>query len=143
MRGSFIKNIMIILGTLSLVIGAIGIFIPVLPTTPLLLLSAYFYLRGSRRHYDWLLNHRIFGMYIYNYINYRAVLLSTKIFSFILLWASLAISMALIEMQTIRFILILVGVSVSIHLYLLKTLSKEQMKDMSVGFISCKTSDKQ
>jgi len=122
MRGSFVKNIMIILGTLSLVIGAIGIFIPVLPTTPLLLLSAYFYLKSSKRLYDWLLNNRIFGMYIYNYINHRSVLLSTKIFSFILLWVSLAISMTLIEMQTIRLILILVGVSVSIHLYLLKTL---------------------
>jgi len=122
MRGSFVKNIMIILGTLSLVIGAIGIFIPVLPTTPLLLLSAYFYLKSSKRLYDWLLNNRIFGMYIYNYINHRSVLLSTKIFSFILLWVSLAISMALIEMQTIRLILVLVGISVSIHLYLLKTL---------------------
>jgi len=136
MHGSYIKNMMIILGTLSLVTGAIGIFIPVLPTTPLLLLSAYFYMRGSRKHYDWLLNHRIFGMYIYNYINYRAVLLSTKIFSFILLWVSLVISIVLVEMQTIRVILILVGVSVSIHLYLLKTLSKKQMKEISIGYDS-------
>ena len=57
-RGSILKVFLIISGTVCLVLGVIGIFIPLLPTTPFLLLSAAAYFRGSERLYGWLINHK-------------------------------------------------------------------------------------
>ena len=60
-------------GTISLVLGIIGIFVPLLPTTPFLLLSAAFYFRGSPRLYRWLIQQKQLGPYIKNFREYRAI----------------------------------------------------------------------
>ena len=117
-----IKYLLIILGSLSLALGVIGIFIPLLPTTPFLLLASFCYLRSSQRLYQWLMEHKIFGAYIYNYIAYKAVSKSIKVGTFILLWATLILSILLTDYIHVRIILVLIGVGVSIHLYMLKTL---------------------
>src|SRR6056297_2664833 len=104
------QYIFIILGTIFLILGIIGIFLPVLPTTPFLLLTSYFYLKSSKRLHDWLMNHRIFGEYIYNYITYKGIKKKDKIKSLILLYLTLSISFCL------------VGLGVTIHLLKLKTL---------------------
>ena len=117
-----IKYLLIILGSLSLALGVIGIFIPLLPTTPFLLLASFCYLRSSQRLYQWLMGHKIFGAYIYNYIAYKAVSKNIKVGTFILLWATLILSILLTDYIHVRIILVLIGVGVSIHLYMLKTL---------------------
>ena len=119
------KRLLIIGGTLSLGLGVVGMFLPVLPTTPFLLLTAYCYLRGSRRLYKWLMNHRLLGGYIQNYIKYRAISRNAKIASLAVLWLSLSISITVLGGTAIRLLLVLVGVGVSIHLLILKTLPKE------------------
>ena len=68
-------------GTISLVLGIIGIFVPLLPTTPFLLLSAAFYFRGSPRLYRWLIQQKQLGPYIKNFREYRAIPLRAKIIS--------------------------------------------------------------
>ena len=127
------KRLLVIGGTLSLGLGVVGMFLPVLPTTPFLLLAAYCYLRGSRRLYDWLMNNRLLGGYIQNYIKYRAVSRSAKIASLIVLWLSLSISIAVIGGTAIRIVLVLVGAGVSIHLLTLKTLPKETSETNASG----------
>ena len=127
------KRLLVIGGTLSLGLGVVGMFLPVLPTTPFLLLAAYCYLRGSRRLYDWLMNNRLLGGYIQNYIKYRAVSRSAKIASLIVLWLSLSISIAVIGGTAIRIVLVLVGAGVSIHLLTLKTLPKETAETNASG----------
>jgi uncharacterized membrane protein YbaN (DUF454 family) len=122
------KYIFIALGSLSVALGVIGIFIPVLPTTPFLLLAVFFYLRSSKKLYEWLLQHRVFGTYIYNYITYKAVLKSTKIFAEIFLWSGLIISMILVNSWHIRALLLIVGVAVSMHILTLKTIEKSELK---------------
>jgi len=122
MAQKFKKYLLILSGTISLMIGLIGIFIPVLPTTPLLLLSAYCYLRSSKRLYNWLVHHKILGIYIYNYLTYKAVPKSTKIGSLIFLWLTLIISTVIVSNIYLRLFLILIGIGVSIHLLFLKTL---------------------
>ena len=112
----------VILGSLFLLIGLIGIFIPILPTTPFLLLTAFFYLRSSRRLYCWLIRHRLFGSYINDYMQYRAVRRKAKIAALIFLWLTLFVSMILVPILHVRLFLIVVGIAVSIHLFTLKTL---------------------
>ena len=134
MRSSLKKYLLIALGSLALGLGALGVAIPVLPTTPFLLIALYCYLRSSRRLYDWLLHHRLFGRYLYNYVTYRAVPRNTKIGAMILLWFGLITSMILVDKLFVRLILITVGIVVSIHILLLKTLEKvqEQLPDRTV-----------
>lgn len=122
------KYLLIFLGTLSLTVGIVGIFIPVLPTTPFLLLTSYLYMRSSRRLYEWLIHHRVFGAYIYNYITYRAVTKRTKISALIFLWLMLLTSILFMSNLHIRICLIAVGIGVSIHLFTLKVLKKEEIR---------------
>jgi len=123
------KYILIALGSLSLGLGAVGMAIPVLPTTPFLLLALYCYLRSSRRLYDWLLHHKLFGAYLYNYITYRAVPRQTKIAALIVLWAGLITSIILVPILYVRLILLAIGVGVSIHLFSLRTIEKAQLHE--------------
>ncbi|HHZ16033.1 MAG TPA: YbaN family protein [Peptococcaceae bacterium] len=121
------KYLLIFVGSLSLTLGVIGMFLPVLPTTPFLLLAAYCYLRSSKRLYHWLINHKVFGAYIYNYVTHRAVLKRTKIIAAVYLWLALAVSIILVNNWPIRYFLLLVGCGISIHLYQLKTIDKDEM----------------
>ncbi|MDF2820489.1 MAG: uncharacterized protein K0R15_930 [Clostridiales bacterium] len=124
-----IKYSLILGGTISLGLGMIGIFIPVLPTTPFLLLAAFCYLRSSKKLYTWLVNHRIFGTYIYNYMTYKAVKKRVKIVAIIFLWVSLGFSIIVVDNSHLRILLCIIGISVSIHLLRLKTLVQETSKD--------------
>lgn len=125
------KYLLIFLGSLSLTLGIIGAFIPVLPTTPFLLLASFCYLRSSKKMYDWLINHKILGAYIYSYTIYKAVPRKTKIGALVFLWSTLTISIVFVPVIYIRIFLLVVGVSVTIHLLILKTLSPEEMRKLN------------
>ncbi|MDD3653890.1 MAG: YbaN family protein [Desulfotomaculaceae bacterium] len=126
MTAKFIrKYLLIITGSLSLALGIIGVFMPVLPTTPFLLLASFCYIRSSSRMYNWLINHKILGSYIYNYVTYRAIKQSIKIGALIFLWFTLAISILVVSNLHIRLLLFVVGFGVSVHLLTLKTLKEE------------------
>ncbi len=122
--GIYKKGLLFVCGSVCLIFGGIGIFIPVLPTTPFLLLSAFCYLRSSEKMYKWLMENRVLGKYIYNYVHYRAVEKKTKVVALIFLWCSMLISIYLIDNNYVRFLLILIGIGVSIHILMLKTLKK-------------------
>jgi len=123
------KALLIIAGSVSLVLGLVGVFIPVLPTTPFLLLTAFCYARSSRKLYDWLMNHKYLGPYLYNYVKHRAVYKRTKISALIFLWASLLLSIILVDHWHIRIVLMVVGLAVSLHLISLKTIKTNLPKD--------------
>ena len=119
------KIILLFLGILSLVLGVVGIFLPVLPTTPFLLLSATLFLRSSKKLYDWLLAHPYLGEYIRNFKEYKAIPLRVKIVSVSLVWITLlycALFVARIWWMSAMFIAIALGVS--IHILSYKTLRK-------------------
>jgi uncharacterized membrane protein YbaN (DUF454 family) len=82
--------------------------------------------------YNWLINHRIFGSYIYCYLEYRAVPRKTKIGALIFLWTTLLVSATLVPSIQIKIFLMVVGIAVSLHLLTLKTLSLEDMKSVKV-----------
>ena len=80
---------LIIVGSVSLVLGILGTFLPMLPTTPFLLLSAAAWVKASPSLYEWLINHRVFGKYIRNFREYRAIPLRVKIISVSLVWLTI------------------------------------------------------
>lgn len=119
------RTLLIIAGTLLVGLGIIGIFMPVLPTTPFLLLAAACYARSSQRFYHWLLNNKWFGNYIKNYIQRRGVPLKTKVLAITWLWITIGFSVVfVVEVFLIRLILILIAIGVSIHVFSIRTLKE-------------------
>jgi uncharacterized membrane protein YbaN (DUF454 family) len=120
------KNLLIAAGTLCVVLGVIGMFIPVLPTTPFLLLAAVCYGRSSKRFYHWLLTNRWFGEYIRNYREGRGIPLLQKILSISLLWLTIGYTAwFVISAWWLRLILLGIACGVTIHLVSINTLRPE------------------
>ena len=112
-------------GTISLVLGIIGIFVPLLPTTPFLLLSAAFYFRGSPRLYRWLIQQKQLGPYIKNFREYRAIPLRAKIISLSLIWITLSYCIFQIAPYLwLKIILLAIAIGTTWHILSYKTLKK-------------------
>ena len=116
------RSLYVIAGTVFLAIGCIGIVLPILPTTPFLLLSAACYLKGSERMHRWMLNNRWFGNYIRNYKEGRGLPLKTKVFTLALLWVVISYSaLVIVNMLIVQVILFVIAVGVSFHIITLPT----------------------
>ena len=127
MKQKLARMLLIAGGTFFAGLGILGVFIPVLPTTPFMLLAAACYAKSSKRLYHWLLNNRWFGSYIKNYREKKAAALRVKFITLGLLWITIGFSaMFLTESLILRIILIIVAIGVSIHLLALRTLRKPE-----------------
>ncbi|MDR3063631.1 MAG: YbaN family protein [Methanobrevibacter sp.] len=115
------KKVFLTLGTIFLIIGGVGIFIPVLPTTPLVLLAAFCFSKSSKKAEKWILNNKYFGNYIENYRNKNGVPMDVKIHSLIFLWMVMILSIIIINKFFITMLLVIIALLVSIHIILLKT----------------------
>ena len=122
------RRILIGAGTLSTGLGIIGIFVPILPTTPFLLLAAACYMRSSERFYQWLINNRIFGVFVRNYIEGRGMPARTKVLTILLLWLTIGLTVAFgVENMVVRIVLICIAIGVTAHVALIK---KRKVKDI-------------
>ena len=111
---------LIIIGSVSLVLGLMGVFLPVLPTTPFLLLSAAVWVKA------WLLNHKIFGEYIRNFREHKAIPLHAKIISVVMLWATMSYCIFVIanEKLWLQITLAVLATAVTWHILSYATLKK-------------------
>ena len=117
------KILLTILGLISLGLGILGAFLPVLPTTPLLLLAAFLFLRSNRRLYDWLLNHPKMGPYITNFIKHKAIPLRVKIVAVSTLWLPLLYCAVFGAVHwALRGFFILLAICITWHILSYKTL---------------------
>ena len=82
-----IRLLWVLLGSLSVGMGVIGIFVPGWPTTIFLIIASYFYIRSSEKLYNWLLNNKILGIYLKNYYSGKGMPLKAKIISILMMWA--------------------------------------------------------
>lgn len=131
------RTILIVCGTVSVGLGMIGIFIPLLPTTVFLLLAAYCYARSSQKFYDWLLNNRWFGEYIRNYREGRGIPLKQKILSIGLLWLTIGYSAwFVVSLWWVRVILLGIAIGVTIHLVTIKTFRPEDKDSKNVSALT-------
>ncbi len=120
----------IILGSLALALGIIGIFVPLLPTTPFLLLAAALYVRSSPRLYRWLLDNKLLGTYIRNFRENRAIPLRVKVVSITLMWIAMGYCIfCVVECWWwAQLLLLLVAVGTTWHILSFATLRKDQPK---------------
>ncbi len=106
---------------LSLVLGLLGIVLPVLPTTPFLLLTAALYARSSDKLYAWLMNHPRLGAYIKDFREHRSLPLHVKVVSIAMLWATILLSVYLVDVMWLRVLLLVIALGVTVHILHYKT----------------------
>ena len=129
-KSALLKGLLVAVGVIAVGLGTVGVFVPLLPTTPFLLLAAACFIRSSDRLYAWLMHHKWFGSYIRNYREHRAITLRAKVFTLILLWAAIGYSaLAVASTWWLRALLAAIAVGVTIHLLHLKTLTREMAKE--------------
>ena len=117
------KILLTILGLISLGLGILGAFLPVLPTTPLLLLAAFLFLRSNQRLYDWLMNHPKMGPYITNFIKHKAIPLRVKVIAVSTLWLTLLYCAVFVaEHWVLRGFFIMLAICITWHILSYKTL---------------------
>lgn len=119
------KALLITAGALSLMLGGIGIFVPLLPTMPFVLLAAVCFAGSSPAMHRWLCRSRFFGEYIENYQTNAGVSRSVKVRAIVFLWAGLGLSAAFVRKPPVLIILAAVGICVSTHLLMMKTKTED------------------
>ncbi len=117
-----IRYLLLALGWLSVALGVIGIFVPVLPTTPFLLLAAACFVRSSKRFYIWLVTHPRLGPWIRDYLDGQGIPLKGKVYALTLMWASIALSCYLVPQPWARAFMLTSAALVSLYILKQKTL---------------------
>jgi len=117
---------LLISGFLATALGVLGIFLPVLPTVPFLLLALACFARSSERFYDWLLDHAHFGPIVKPYIDGCGMSRASKGKAITLLWASISLSaFFLVDLVWVRILLLVVACAVTFYLLSLPTIDSE------------------
>jgi len=121
-RQKFVRALFFVAGTISLAVGTIGIVLPILPTTPLLLLALACYCRSSKRMTKWVLTNKYFGSYIRRYKEGKGIPIKTKIIALAALWITISYSaFFIVNIWIVQLILFAIATAVSIHIIRLPT----------------------
>ncbi|VXC27495.1 Inner membrane protein YbaN [Pseudomonas sp. 8BK] len=120
-RNPALRYILLAIGWLSVALGVVGIFLPVLPTTPFLLLAAACFMRSSKRFYLWLVNHRQLGPWIVDYLEGQGIPLKGKVYAIGLMWLSIGLSCYLVPLFWARAFMLTSAVLVSLYILSQKT----------------------
>lgn len=116
----------LLFGFLTLGLAAIGVFVPILPTTPFLLLAVFFFARSSEKWYDYVINHRVFGQYLRDYQNHEMTT-GNKTSTLVIMWAGMCLGAWLSHFHPMAVIsLAVIGTGVTIHLLSLSTPHTDQ-----------------
>lgn len=109
-------------GMICVGLGALGILLPGLPTTPFLLLAAYCFARSSEHFHGWLLNHRWFGAYVRNFEEGRGMTRRAKATTLLVMWLSFGITIIFfVPVVWGQVGMVLMATAVSIYLLRLPT----------------------
>ena len=116
------KAVLVAAGSLCLGLAVLGVFLPLLPTTPFLLLASACYVRSSERLHGWLMGNRMLGGYIRNFRERRGIPLRARITTVVLLWLPLLYSVYRLDLLWLELILVLMGVTWSVLILRMKGL---------------------
>jgi len=110
------KHLLNAIGCIAVVLAIFGVFLPLLPTTPFLLLASACFVRSSPRLHNWLRTNRVFGEYLRNYEDGRGIPLRAKVIVLVLMWASLGWSMTRVPGLPLQILLAAIGTGVTVYL---------------------------
>lgn len=136
MSGRIVRKwLLVSAGMLCVGLGTVGIVVPLLPTTPFLLLAAACFVRSSDRLYNWLTSHRVFGSYIRNYREHRGMTTRARMLTLAVLWAGVSYAaIGVARSLPLRLVLLVIAVSVTVYLMRLRTVpTKVPPGDGSTG----------
>jgi uncharacterized membrane protein YbaN (DUF454 family) len=122
-KNKALRMLLIMVGWLSVVLGVVGIFLPILPTTPFLLLAAACFARTSPKFYHWLVSHPRLGKYIVYYLEGKGIPLKAKIYTITLIALTMSITTYLVPLMAVKVLLPLVGVLVALYIVRQPTLA--------------------
>ena len=121
------RKLLIVLGSVFVGLGIIGIVLPLVPTTPFLLLASACYAKSSEKYHNWLHNHRWFGEYIRNYEAGRGIPMRVKVSMLLVLWATMILSATfVIDVPWVRVMLLVTAAAVTVHMCCLPTFRPEK-----------------
>jgi uncharacterized membrane protein YbaN (DUF454 family) len=117
-----VRYVLLACGWLALGLGAVGIFVPVLPTAPFVLLAAACFMRSSERLHRWLVEHPTFGSHISDYLAGDGLKRRTKVVALTTLWASVAVSTVFfVPLLVADLLIIAIAAGVSVYILRLPT----------------------
>ena len=129
-RQPLLRSLVFACGWFSVALGVAGIFLPVLPTTPFLLLAAACFIRTSPRFYQWLIEHPHLGKYVIYYLDGKGMPKKAKIYTLLLMWSTMLLTAFVLTDRTmLKILLPLIGLGVSIYILRLPTLVIRNDKD--------------
>lgn len=112
-----LRSALFALGWLSVALGILGVFLPLLPTTPFMLLAAGCFARSSERFYRWITSHPRFGPMIADYLAGKGLPLRVKLLAISLLWLSILVGVLWVEFVWAKLAMLLTAVGVSLYLW--------------------------
>mgnify|MGYP003886170733 FL=1 len=123
-RSRLVRVLLQGIGWLSVALGVVGIFLPVLPTTPFLLLAAACFARSSPRFYHWLVDHPRLGPWIRDYLQGNGIPLKAKVYAIGLMWLSIGFSCWLVPLVWARGFMLISAALVTVYIVRQKTLHR-------------------
>ncbi len=129
-RSRLVKGLLVVVGTVSVGLGVLGIVLPIVPTTPFLLLAAACYAHSSERFYVGLLTNRYFGAYIRDWRDKRGLTLATKLWIIFVMAVTMGASaLFFVPLVSVKIFLGVVGTGVSIYVWRLPTKPRDLGKE--------------
>lgn len=116
-RNPLLRGLLFALGWLSIALGVLGVFLPLLPTTPFMLLAAGCFARSSERFYGWITSHRKYGPLIADYLAGKGLPLRAKYLAISLLWLSILTGVLWVNFFSAKLAMLLTAVAVSLYLW--------------------------
>jgi uncharacterized membrane protein YbaN (DUF454 family) len=120
-KSAWLRYLLLGVGCASVCLGVIGVFLPIMPTTPFLLLAAACFARSSPRFHAWLLNHPQLGPLLKSYLNGEGIPLKAKVLSIGSMWVSIAVSCWFVPWPWVRVLLVAVALAVTVYIARQKT----------------------
>lgn len=114
------KALLVVAGSICLALAMLGVFLPLLPTTPFLLLASACYVRSSERLHGWLMGNRLLGGYIRNFKERRGIPLRGRVVAVVLLWLPLLYSVYRLDLFWLELALVLMGLTWSVLILRMK-----------------------
>ncbi|MEB2869112.1 YbaN family protein [Pseudomonas rhizosphaerae] len=120
-KSAWLRYLLLGVGCASVCLGVIGVFLPIMPTTPFLLLAAACFARSSPRFHAWLLGHPQLGPLLKSYLNGEGIPLKAKVLSIGSMWVSIAVSCWFVPWPWVRVLLVAVALAVTVYIARQKT----------------------